>query len=133
MKAQPPPPIPQPVSSSSGFCPFTPDLRFWGGGSCYQAFSVIQLHHCHQIIRQLENNIEKTTLKITTSRNIHMLYSDLLDYLKRVSPAPRVPRLQSLPRSLQSGSKMCVGTFLRELHFCCSTQTYYGVRLLFGL
>ncbi|KAM7316663.1 hypothetical protein ACRRTK_024394 [Alexandromys fortis] len=37
-----------------------------------------------QIIRQLENNIEKTTLKITTSRNIHMLYSDLLDYLKRV-------------------------------------------------
>ncbi|XP_026634656.1 coiled-coil domain-containing protein 183 isoform X2 [Microtus ochrogaster] len=37
-----------------------------------------------QIIRQLENNIEKTTLKITTSRNIHMLYSDLLDYLKKV-------------------------------------------------
>ncbi|XP_038192420.1 coiled-coil domain-containing protein 183 isoform X2 [Arvicola amphibius] len=36
-----------------------------------------------QIIRQLENNIEKTTLKITTSRNIHMLYTDLLDYLKK--------------------------------------------------
>ncbi|KAL6036707.1 hypothetical protein STEG23_001076 [Scotinomys teguina] len=37
-----------------------------------------------QIIRQLENNIEKTTIKITTSQNIHMLYTDLLDYLKKV-------------------------------------------------
>ncbi|CAO2598287.1 Coiled-coil domain-containing protein 183, partial [Lemmus lemmus] len=37
-----------------------------------------------QIIRQLENNIEKTTLKITTSQNIHMLYTDLLDHLKKV-------------------------------------------------
>ncbi|XP_052581228.1 coiled-coil domain-containing protein 183 isoform X5 [Peromyscus californicus insignis] len=36
-----------------------------------------------QIIRQLENNIEKTTIKITTSQNIHMLYTDLLDYLKK--------------------------------------------------
>ncbi|MEJ1271835.1 coiled-coil domain containing 183 [Cricetulus griseus] len=67
-----------------GFCLFTPDLRFPGDGSCHQAFSVIQLHHCHQIIRQLENNIEKTTIKITTSQNIHMLYTDLLDYLKKV-------------------------------------------------
>uniref|UniRef100_A0A2K5PJC1 Coiled-coil domain containing 183 n=1 Tax=Cebus imitator TaxID=2715852 RepID=A0A2K5PJC1_CEBIM len=37
-----------------------------------------------QIIRQLENNIEKTTIKITTSQNIHLLYLDLLDYLKKV-------------------------------------------------
>lgn len=77
---------------------------------------MIQLHHCHQIIRQLENNIEKTTLKITTSRNIHMLYSDLLDYLKRVSPAPREPRLQSLPGSLQRGSEkvweLSLGNFI---------------------
>ncbi|XP_029391695.1 coiled-coil domain-containing protein 183 isoform X4 [Mus pahari] len=37
-----------------------------------------------QIIRQLENNIEKTTIKITTSQNIHTLYKVLLDYLKKV-------------------------------------------------
>nr|XP_054094234.1 coiled-coil domain-containing protein 183 isoform X3 [Callithrix jacchus] len=37
-----------------------------------------------QIIRQLENNIEKTMIKITTSQNIHLLYLDLLDYLKKV-------------------------------------------------
>ncbi|XP_029423600.1 coiled-coil domain-containing protein 183 isoform X3 [Nannospalax galili] len=37
-----------------------------------------------QIIRQLENNIEKTTIKITTSQNIHTLYTELLDYLKKV-------------------------------------------------
>ncbi|XP_010371002.2 coiled-coil domain-containing protein 183 [Rhinopithecus roxellana] len=37
-----------------------------------------------QIIRQLENNIEKTTNKIITSQNIHLLYLDLLDYLKTV-------------------------------------------------
>uniref|UniRef100_A0A2K5KZ06 Coiled-coil domain containing 183 n=1 Tax=Cercocebus atys TaxID=9531 RepID=A0A2K5KZ06_CERAT len=37
-----------------------------------------------QIIRQLENNIEKTTIKIITSQNIHLLYLDLLDYLKTV-------------------------------------------------
>ncbi|XP_010836392.1 PREDICTED: LOW QUALITY PROTEIN: coiled-coil domain-containing protein 183-like [Bison bison bison] len=39
-----------------------------------------------QVIRQLENNIEKTTIKITTSQNIHFLYMDLLDHLKKVSP-----------------------------------------------
>nr|XP_021527075.1 coiled-coil domain-containing protein 183 [Aotus nancymaae] len=37
-----------------------------------------------QIIRQLENNIEKTMIKITTGQNIHLLYLDLLDYLKKV-------------------------------------------------
>ncbi|NP_084135.1 coiled-coil domain-containing protein 183 [Mus musculus] len=37
-----------------------------------------------QIIRQLENNIEKTVIKITTSQNIHTLYKVLLDYLKKV-------------------------------------------------
>ncbi|XP_065784111.1 coiled-coil domain-containing protein 183 isoform X2 [Muntiacus reevesi] len=36
-----------------------------------------------QVIRQLENNIEKTTIKITTSQNIHFLYMDLLDHLKK--------------------------------------------------
>lgn len=46
------------------------------------------------MIRQLENNIEKTMIKITTSQNIHMLYTDLLDYLKKVSPSPRESHLQ---------------------------------------
>ncbi|KAM5259578.1 coiled-coil domain-containing protein 183 isoform 3-T3 [Hipposideros larvatus] len=36
-----------------------------------------------QVIRQLENNIEKTMIKITTSQNIHLLYVELLDYLKK--------------------------------------------------
>ncbi|XP_060055385.1 coiled-coil domain-containing protein 183 isoform X2 [Erinaceus europaeus] len=36
-----------------------------------------------QVIRQLENNIEKTMIKITTSQNIHLLYLHLLDYLKK--------------------------------------------------
>lgn len=39
----------------------------------------------------MENNIEKTTIKITTSQNIHLLYLDLLDYLKKVRPAPGSP------------------------------------------
>lgn len=39
-----------------------------------------------QVIRQLENNIEKTVIKITASQNIYLLYVDLLDYLKKVSP-----------------------------------------------
>lgn len=42
----------------------------------------------NQVIRQLENNIEKTMIKITTSQNIHLLYVDLLDYLKKVSLSP---------------------------------------------
>ncbi|XP_042536829.1 coiled-coil domain-containing protein 183, partial [Dipodomys spectabilis] len=37
-----------------------------------------------QVIRQLENNIEKTVIKITTSHNIHQLYLNLLEHLKRV-------------------------------------------------
>ncbi|XP_072816637.1 coiled-coil domain-containing protein 183 isoform X2 [Vicugna pacos] len=36
-----------------------------------------------QVIRQLENNIEKTMVKITTSQNVQLLYVDLLDHLKR--------------------------------------------------
>ncbi|XP_057577236.1 coiled-coil domain-containing protein 183 [Hippopotamus amphibius kiboko] len=36
-----------------------------------------------QVIRRLENNIEKTMVKITTSQNIHLLYVDLLDHLKQ--------------------------------------------------
>ncbi|KAM9065331.1 coiled-coil domain-containing protein 183 isoform X1 [Sarcophilus harrisii] len=35
-----------------------------------------------QMIRQLENNIEKTMIKIDTCQNIYMLYIRLLDYLK---------------------------------------------------
>ncbi|XP_046511882.1 coiled-coil domain-containing protein 183 isoform X4 [Equus quagga] len=38
-----------------------------------------------QVIRQLENNIEKTMIKITTSQNIHQLYVNLLDYLKKMN------------------------------------------------
>ncbi|KAM6183862.1 coiled-coil domain-containing protein 183 [Erethizon dorsatum] len=37
-----------------------------------------------QVIRQLENSIEKTNVKITTSQNIRLLYMDLLEYLKKV-------------------------------------------------
>nr|XP_012639999.1 coiled-coil domain-containing protein 183 isoform X2 [Microcebus murinus] len=37
-----------------------------------------------QVIRQLENNIEKTVIKITTSQHVQLLYVDLLDYLKQV-------------------------------------------------
>ena len=44
-----------------------------------------------QVIRQLENNIEKTTIKITTSQNIQFLYMDLLDHLKKVSPLTSHP------------------------------------------
>ncbi|XP_034520743.1 coiled-coil domain-containing protein 183 isoform X1 [Ailuropoda melanoleuca] len=36
-----------------------------------------------QVIRQLENNIEKTTVKIATSQNMHLLYVDLLHHLKK--------------------------------------------------
>ncbi|XP_059266278.1 coiled-coil domain-containing protein 183 [Mustela nigripes] len=39
--------------------------------------------HLLQVIRQLENSIEKTMVKITTSQNIHLLYVGLLDYLKK--------------------------------------------------
>ncbi|XP_032162488.1 coiled-coil domain-containing protein 183 isoform X1 [Mustela erminea] len=39
--------------------------------------------HLLQVIRQLENSIEKTMVKITTSQNIHLLYVSLLDYLKK--------------------------------------------------
>lgn len=45
-----------------------------------------------QVIRQLENNIEKTLVKITTSQNMRLLYVDLLDYLKSVSWRPRLAR-----------------------------------------
>ncbi|XP_064346840.1 coiled-coil domain-containing protein 183 isoform X2 [Camelus dromedarius] len=38
-----------------------------------------------QVIRQLENNIEKTMVKITTSQNVQLLYVDLLDHLKRMN------------------------------------------------
>lgn len=53
-----------------------------------------------QVIRQLENNIEKTMVKITTSQNIHLLYVDLPDHLKQVSPSThtRRPRPHPGPR-----------------------------------
>ncbi|XP_012510251.1 PREDICTED: coiled-coil domain-containing protein 183 [Propithecus coquereli] len=37
-----------------------------------------------QVIRQLENNIEKTVVKITTSQHVQLLYVNLLNYLKQV-------------------------------------------------
>ncbi|KAM5298574.1 coiled-coil domain-containing protein 183 [Ctenodactylus gundi] len=40
--------------------------------------------HQRQVIRQLENSIEKTMAKVTTCQNIYLLYVDLLDYLKEV-------------------------------------------------
>ncbi|ELV13140.1 hypothetical protein TREES_T100011172 [Tupaia chinensis] len=53
---------------------------------------------CPQVIRRLENNIEKTTIKITTSQNIRLLYANLLDYLKRVLAAypTKLDKLHSL-------------------------------------
>uniref|UniRef100_A0A8C3VMI2 Coiled-coil domain containing 183 n=1 Tax=Catagonus wagneri TaxID=51154 RepID=A0A8C3VMI2_9CETA len=51
-----------------------------------------------QVIRQLENNIEKTMVKITTSQNIHLLYADLLDHLKKklAGYPTELDKLQSL-------------------------------------
>ncbi|XP_038623777.1 coiled-coil domain-containing protein 183 [Tachyglossus aculeatus] len=37
----------------------------------------------HRKIRQLENNIEKMTIKNTTGRNIHLLYKHFLGFLKQ--------------------------------------------------
>ncbi|KAK2120731.1 hypothetical protein P7K49_002117 [Saguinus oedipus] len=65
-----------------------------------------------QIIRQLENNIEKTLIKITTSQNIHLLYLDLLDYLKKGRKRPGL--------CLSTGY---VGRATREPH---STQVLAG-------
>ncbi|KAG8518666.1 Coiled-coil domain-containing protein 183 [Galemys pyrenaicus] len=54
-----------------------------------------------QVIRQLENNIEKTMIKITSSQNIHLLYVRLLDYLKKelVGYSTQLDKLQSLVAS----------------------------------
>ncbi|XP_036607192.1 coiled-coil domain-containing protein 183 [Trichosurus vulpecula] len=51
-----------------------------------------------QIIRQLENNIEKTMIKIDTSQNIYSLYVRLLDYLKKELAfyPPQLDKLQSM-------------------------------------
>lgn len=64
-----------------------------------------------QVIRQLENNIEKTMIKITTSQNIHLLYVDLLDYLKKVSLSPQPsPREPTWPAGAGvSGTSLCAG------------------------
>lgn len=67
---------------------------------------------CPQVIRQLENNIEKTMMKITTSQNIHLLYVDLLDYLKKVSPhtlhpSPKEPSWSKWVGV--SGPSLCAG------------------------
>lgn len=40
------------------------------------------------VIRRLENNIEKTIIKVTTGRNIRLPYVDLLCHLKKVGPPP---------------------------------------------
>uniref|UniRef100_A0A4X2K684 Uncharacterized protein n=1 Tax=Vombatus ursinus TaxID=29139 RepID=A0A4X2K684_VOMUR len=51
-----------------------------------------------QIIRQLENNIEKTMIKINTSQNIYSLYVQLLDYLKKELAyyPPQLDKLQNM-------------------------------------
>ncbi|XP_039080554.1 coiled-coil domain-containing protein 183 [Hyaena hyaena] len=59
-----------------------------------------------QVIRQLENNIEKTMVKITTSQNIYLLYVDLLDYLKK--------KLAGYPMGLDKLQNL-VGDYCSEL------------------
>ncbi|XP_029775827.1 coiled-coil domain-containing protein 183 [Suricata suricatta] len=59
-----------------------------------------------QVIRQLENNIEKTMVKITTSQNIYLLYVDLLDYLKK--------KLAGYPTGLDKLQNL-VGDYCSEL------------------
>ncbi|XP_053060316.1 coiled-coil domain-containing protein 183 isoform X3 [Acinonyx jubatus] len=59
-----------------------------------------------QVIRQLENNIEKTVIKITASQNIYLLYVDLLDYLKK--------ELASYPTGLDKLQNL-VGDYCSEL------------------
>uniref|UniRef100_A0A8C9B9A1 Coiled-coil domain containing 183 n=1 Tax=Phocoena sinus TaxID=42100 RepID=A0A8C9B9A1_PHOSS len=54
-----------------------------------------------QVIRQLENNIEKTMVKITTSQNIHLLYVDLPDHLKQ--------KLAGYPTELDKLQNLVVG------------------------
>ncbi|XP_007475439.1 coiled-coil domain-containing protein 183 isoform X1 [Monodelphis domestica] len=51
-----------------------------------------------QIIRQLENNIEKTMIKINTSQNLYSLYVRLLDYLKKELTyyPPQLDKLQNM-------------------------------------
>ncbi|XP_004714494.1 coiled-coil domain-containing protein 183 isoform X3 [Echinops telfairi] len=51
-----------------------------------------------QVMRQLENSIEKTSVKITMCHNIDALYVGLLDYLKRELAAypTQLDKLQSL-------------------------------------
>ncbi|XP_059957825.1 coiled-coil domain-containing protein 183 [Mesoplodon densirostris] len=59
-----------------------------------------------QVIRQLENSIEKTMVKITTSQNIHLLYVDLLDHLKK--------KLAGYPTELDKLQNL-VGDYCSEL------------------
>ncbi|XP_040316210.1 coiled-coil domain-containing protein 183 isoform X2 [Herpailurus yagouaroundi] len=59
-----------------------------------------------QVLRQLENNIEKTVTKITASQNIYLLYVDLLDYLKK--------ELASYPTELDKLQNL-VGDYCSEL------------------
>ncbi|XP_032334819.1 coiled-coil domain-containing protein 183 isoform X6 [Camelus ferus] len=59
-----------------------------------------------QVIRQLENNIEKTMVKITTSQNVQLLYVDLLDHLKR--------KLAGYPTELDKLQNL-VGDYCSEL------------------
>ncbi|TKC51703.1 hypothetical protein EI555_013274, partial [Monodon monoceros] len=54
-----------------------------------------------QVIRQLENNIEKTMVEITTSQNIHLLYVDLPDHLKQ--------KLAGYPTELDKLQNLVVG------------------------
>ncbi|XP_003473158.1 coiled-coil domain-containing protein 183 [Cavia porcellus] len=67
-----------------------------------------------QVIRQLENSIEKTTMKITTSQNIRLLYSDLLEHLKKVLAGYPVvlDRLQN--RVISYGSELSDMTVMSQ-------------------
>uniref|UniRef100_A0A8C3XLI7 Uncharacterized protein n=1 Tax=Chelydra serpentina TaxID=8475 RepID=A0A8C3XLI7_CHESE len=52
-----------------------------------------------QVIRQLENNIEKMLMKIRTGEKIYYLYLKMVDFLKDVSflPLYDLPRLPNIP------------------------------------
>ncbi|EPY86085.1 hypothetical protein CB1_000329001 [Camelus ferus] len=71
-------------------------------------FDRVNVHNVliHLVIRQLENNIEKTMVKITTSQNVQLLYVDLLDHLKR--------KLAGYPTELDKLQNL-VGDYCSEL------------------
>ncbi|XP_010607149.1 coiled-coil domain-containing protein 183 isoform X2 [Fukomys damarensis] len=63
---------------------------------------------------QLENSIEKTTIKITTSQNIRLLYVDLLEYLKKVLAGYPVVLDKLQNRVIGYGSELSDMTILSQ-------------------